>query len=113
MKKNAIVFIKHIQESIKQIEEYVQGLSYEDFLDSKQIQDAVVRRFEIIGEAMKNIPEGFKKQHQEIAWRKISSMRDILIHEYFGVSMQIVWDTAKKDLPFLKKQIITLLKDTK
>lgn len=113
MKKNAIVFIKHIQESIEQIEKYTQGLSYGEFCASQQIQDAVVRRFEIIGEAMKNIPEGFKKQHHEIAWREISSMRDILIHEYFGVNMEIVWDTAKKDIPKLKKQIVKLLKDAK
>ncbi len=113
MKKNIDVFVRHILDSIEHIEQYTRGMSYGDFLDSRQVQDAVIRRFEIIGEAIKNIPVDFKKHHRDVAWRKISGMRDVLIHEYFGVNMKIVWDTAKEGLPVLKKQMEKLLKDTK
>ena len=68
-----------------------------------------MRRIEIIGEALKNLSKNFKDKHQKIEWREIAGMRDKLIHQYFGIDSDIIWDTAKNDIPKLKKQISELL----
>ena len=73
------------------------------------IQDAVIRRLEIIGEAVKNIPFSFRKEYPKIPWKKISGLRDILIHEYFGVDMRLVWRITKKDMPEFKKRISDII----
>lgn len=72
------------------------------------MQDAIIRRIEIIGVAVKNIPDDFKKTNTEIPWKQITGMRDILIHQYFGVDLDLTWEVVKKDLPKLKKQIIAI-----
>lgn len=110
MQKNPEIFLKHISESIKEIENYTKRISKEKFSKDIKTQDAVVRRIEIIGEAVKNLPKDFKKKHPEISWREITGMRDMLIHEYFGIDFNIVWKTVKKDIPQLKKNILELLK---
>ena len=77
MKKNIKIFLEHILESINLIEEYIEGKSKSDFLESKQLQDSIIRRIEIIGEAIKNFPEETKETHSDIPWKKIIGMRDI------------------------------------
>ncbi len=84
-------------------------MNYKDFFKSTLVQDAVIRRLEIIGEASKNIPESFKKEHNNIPWDKMSAMRNILIHEYFGVDLGLVWQVVQKDLPPIKDLIEKLL----
>lgn len=111
MKKDTSIFIKHILESIKIIEEFTKGVSKKDFLDSVQLQDAVIRRVEIIGEATKNVSNGFRKKHSEIPWSEIARTRDKLIHGYFGVDLDLTWDIVKKDLPELKKEVEKILKE--
>lgn len=111
--KDPLVFLQHILESIEAIEKYNQKLSKRDFLKRQEKQDAVVRRLEVIGEAVRNIPEDFKNRYPEIAWAKAMGTRNILIHQYFGIDLEIVWDTVSKDLPVLKKQIRSLLEDLK
>ncbi len=109
MKKDPKFFLEHIAKSIEDIEKYTYGQTREKFSKAKMMQDAIIRKLEIIGEAVKRLPIPFKKRHPKIAWRVIAGMRDVLIHEYFGVNINVVWNTIKKDIPKLKAQIIEVI----
>ncbi len=98
MKRNMRLYIQDIWESILAIEEYTHNLDKDEFYSNRQVQDAVVRRLEIIGEAVKNIDYDFRNKYPEIPWRKIAGMRDIIAHEYFGVKLDRVWDCCGKGL---------------
>jgi len=111
MKKNPKIFIGHILECIERIEEYTKNTSKEKFYASVELQDAVIRRIEIIGEAVKNIPKETKDKYKDIAWKDIAGMRDILIHGYFGVDLEITWKVVKQDIPDLKKKLLKVKKD--
>ena len=111
MKKNPTVFLQHILESIDLIEKYMKNLDLEKFCDpsATEVQDAVMRRFSIIGEAANNIPEEIKSVYADVEWRDIIGLRNILMHEYFGVSLQEVFDTATRDIHVLKEKIQVIL----
>ena len=111
MKKNNLVYIKHIFDAICQIENYLESVSYESFMDTRMIQDAVIREIEIIGEATKKISTDITNKYFEIPWKKMARMRDKLIHHYMGVDLDAVWDTVKKDIPILKDKIKNLISD--
>lgn len=105
MKKDPQVFIDHILECIELIEGYLHGKRVEDFMASTQLQDAVIRRIEIIGEATKNLPQDFKEQHPDVPWKEMAGMRDIIVHEYFGVDLKLTWRVATEDIKGLKAQL--------
>ena len=109
MKKDPTIFIHHILESIELIEIYSKNTTQVQFLKKPSMQDAIIRRLEIIGEAVKNLPESFRTKHSEIPWKKISGMRDVLIHQYFDVDLTLTWKVVKHELPKIKKKIIELL----
>jgi len=103
-------FLLDIIEAIKRIELYTKELSYQDFLQKIETQDAVVRNFEIIGEAVKNISKNLKTKYNNLQWKEIAGMRDKVIHFYFGVNWDIVWRAAKDSLPPFKEKIERIVK---
>jgi len=113
MKRNLNLFLEDILGSIKNIESFVKGVSKEKFMSNNEKQSAVIRQLEIIGEAVKNISEKFRKKYPKVEWKKIAGTRDIFIHAYFGVISERVWGIIKKDLPILKKQIKEILEKEK
>ena len=111
MKKDPKIFIEHILQCIEHLEQYLKGITKKEFPASVQLQDSVIRRIEIIGEAVKNIPKQVKNKYPDIAWKEIAGMRDILIHEYFGVDLGLTWKVATKDVRHLKTRILKVKKD--
>lgn len=110
MNKEIQVYIEDIEECIAKIEKYVKNVKKEDFLNDDELQDAIIRRFAIIGEAAGRMPEEFKEKNSNIPWKKMIGMRNILIHVYSEADFDSIWDTIEHDLPELKKQIIKLKK---
>lgn len=111
MKRDLNLFIEDILENIEDIESFSKGLSKEGFKKSKLKQNAIYRSLEIIGEATKNIPVSFRNKYSQVPWKEIAGFRDVLVHAYFGVILERVWNILKKDLPILKTQILKIKKD--
>lgn len=109
MIKDDTVFLRHIRDAINKIQEYTRGMDYEDFRASSLVQDGVIRQLEIMGEAAKNLSQETREKHPYIPWKDMAGMRDKLIHQYFGVDIAGIWDTAEQDIPTLKKYLIKLL----
>jgi len=103
--KDDSIYIDHILLSIKNILTYTKDISKEDFAKNTLVQDAVIRNFEIIGEATKKISSDFKMVNFEVPWKEMAGMRDKLIHDYIGIDIQVIWDTIQQDLPNLQKII--------
>ncbi len=109
MSREIRVLLVDILESIGRIEEYTQSMSEGQFMRDVRTQDAVIRRLEVIGEAVRNIQPGFRDRYPDIPWRQISGMRDVLIHGYSGVNLERVWMVVKSDLPELKLKVSQIL----
>jgi uncharacterized protein with HEPN domain len=110
MKKDNFVYLKHIIDAIGRIEEYTKDVRRDGFMSSTLVQAAVVRELEIIGEATKRLGAQIKKGYPDVPWKKIAGMRDKLIHDYFGVDLDAVWETVERDIPALRKRIDEILK---
>ena len=103
------LFVEDILESIELIEKYIENLEFNDFSKDRKTIDAVVRNFEIIGEASKYIPDYIKEKYTDVDWIGIVGLRNRIAHEYFGVSLEIVWNIIKQELPKLKNQMEQIL----
>jgi len=103
-------YLQDILDSINDIENFVRGMGFEEFKGDRKTINAVVRSIEVIGEASKRIPRSLKAKYRGIPWRGMAGMRDKLIHEYFGVDVEILWKTAKDDIPPLKQLVQDMLK---
>lgn len=112
-KRNNTIFIEDILDSINKIESYVKGLNYKTFTENGLVIDAVIRNLEIIGEAAKSIPEKIRKNNDDIPWSKMIGLRNLTIHEYFGVDLSIIWEIITKNLPETKNKIEKLQKNAK
>jgi len=101
------LYLEHISESIAKIEKYISGVDEDNFMSNEQLQDAVIRQLQIIGEAAKRLTVDTTAKYSEVEWKDIAGMRDKLVHDYFGVDLDAVWDTVVHDLPILKQALPT------
>ena len=111
MKRNIQLFINDILEQINNIESFSKNIVKDKIRTNALRKNAIARSLEIIGEAVKNIPNDFREKYPDIDWRKIAGLRDIIIHAYFDIDVDIVWDIIKKDLPIFKIQIMKIQKE--
>jgi uncharacterized protein with HEPN domain len=105
MHKNDLAYTDHIIKCIKKIRKFVKSIDKKEFAKNELIQDAIIRNFEVIGEASKKISPDLKKFYYDIPWKEISGMRDKLIHDYLGVDIEVIWKTIEHDLPILQKEL--------
>ena len=108
-KRTTVAALTDIREAIDRIQRYVSGLTVDDFLNSTEKQDAVIRNFEIMGEAVRYIPSDFRKRHGHVEWTEMAGFRDKLIHGYFGLNLRILWSVVEDKLPALRQQVDALL----
>lgn len=106
--RNYRLFIDDILEAIAKIERYTKDKTFEDFSRSEMTVDAVVRNFEIIGEAAGNIPKTFQDKYPFVEWKEMVGFRNVLIHDYFGIDIESVWDTVNKNIPLLKEHVLQM-----
>lgn len=111
MKRDLILFVGDILENIKLLENSTGNISRKELENNLDIRDATVRRLEVMGEAVKNIPNLFREKYPEVPWKKLAGLRDVIIHAYFGVDLDVIWDIVKNDISPLKKQIERILRE--
>ncbi len=110
-KRDDVALLRDILDAISQIESYLAWVSYTTFCETPLLQDGVMHRLEIIGEASRNLSDAFLEQHPDIPWQDIIGMRNRLVHAYFAVDLRAVWDTAMTDIPVLREWIEQLLEE--
>ncbi len=103
------LYLTHVLESIELAHAYVEGVDFREFSESQKLQDAVIRRIEIIGEAVKNLPAEVRDAAPGVPWRRIAGMRDKVVHDYMGVDIELVWTVVHRDLPELAMEVRGLL----
>ncbi|WHZ17591.1 MAG: DUF86 domain-containing protein [Nitrospira sp.] len=112
MPRDYKVYVDDILEAIAKIKRFTAGFDSETFSADEKTFDAVIRNLEVIGEAVKKIPEEFRNQYPAVEWKKIAGVRDMLIHEYFGIDVEIVWDIIQNKLPILESQIAKIIAES-
>lgn len=105
MNNKSNLYLDHILDSCRNIIEFTKDIDFQTFINKRIIQSAVIRELEIIGEATKNLPDDIRKLSKDIPWKKLTGMRDKLIHGYFTVDLKEVWNTVKNDISILKRGI--------
>jgi uncharacterized protein with HEPN domain len=105
------LLLNDIRQAIDRIEQYIKNLSFDAFSDDQKSVDAVVRNLEIIGEAASRLPDEFKEKYSEIEWYKVVGLRHRIVHEYFGIDLEIIWQILQKDLPELRQKITRIMGD--
>lgn len=109
-KRDLLVYLDDILESAVYISQYLMDFSEQEFYNSTEKQDAVLRRIQIIGEAAKHLPTDFRNKWNNTPWKDIAGMRDIIVHEYFGVTLGMIWKTATEDIPKLEVQVAEIIR---
>jgi len=102
-------YLNDILEMIEDINKFIEGMSYENLVNDKKTLYAVIRCLEVVGEAVKKIPDSTRDQYPEMPWQEIAGMRNKLIHEYFGIDIETIWDTIQEDLPALKETVARII----
>jgi uncharacterized protein with HEPN domain len=109
MSRSALEYLRHISDELEYLIRQTKTLKYQDFFKDETLQKAFVRSLEVIGEATKKIPDDFKGKHDQIEWKAMAGMRDKLIHDYFGIDYEIVWDVVINKAPRLHKKVQAML----
>jgi len=110
-KRDVLVYLEDILESAELIESYVVKITEGEFYLSLEKQDAILHRLQIIGEAAKHVPASYRAEWSHVPWKDIAGIRDIIVHEYFGITLSMIWKTAVEDIPHLKQQILSILEN--
>ena len=111
MSRNITLYVKDILQNMLEAEEFIEGMSYDQFISDKRTLNAVLRSIEVIGEAAKNIPDEMRGKYPNIPWKEMAGMRDKVIHFYFGVDKEVIWFVVKDRLPVIRPLIERTLKE--
>jgi uncharacterized protein with HEPN domain len=107
--KDDRLFLLHIRDSLREVRVFIEGENYESFSKNRMVQNAVIRSFEVVGEAARRVSSELREAHPEVPWRVMGDFRNTLIHDYFGLELEVIWKTATEDAPVLLDQIEKLV----